>query len=59
MQDNMKRNNIRIIGIPEGEKGRCNDVDPGPQDPCAVEAIDKYTWTTEILWSKRDGMATL
>ena len=34
-----------------------------PQIPPAgsgvVAAIDKYTRTTEILWRKRDGMATL
>ena len=24
-----------------------------------MAAIDKYTQTTEILWRKRDGMATL
>ena len=24
-----------------------------------MAAIYKYTWTTEILWRKRDGMATL
>ena len=35
------------------------DVDPGPQDPCVVAAMDKFTQTTEILWRKRDGMATL
>ena len=31
---------------------------PGPWDPCAVAAIDKFTRTTKILWRKRDGMAT-
>ena len=35
------------------------DVVPGPRDPCVVAAVDKFTWTTEILWRKRDGMATL
>ena len=34
-------------------------VDPGPQDLCVVAAMDKFTRTTEILWRKRDGMATL
>ena len=35
------------------------DVDPAPQDPCVVAAMDKFTRSTEILWRKRDGMATL
>ena len=35
------------------------DEDPGPRDLCAVAAIDNYSWTTEILWRKRDSMATL
>ena len=35
------------------------DVDPRPQDPCVVAAVDKFTRTTEILWRKKDGMATL
>ena len=35
------------------------DADPGQRDPCVVAAMDKFTWTTEILWRKRDGMATL
>ena len=34
-------------------------MDPGLQDPCVVAAIYKYARTTEILWRKRDGMATL
>ena len=34
-------------------------MDPGPQDPCVVAAMDKFTQTTEILWRKRDSMATL
>ena len=24
-----------------------------------MAALDKFTWTTEILWRKKDGMATL
>ena len=35
------------------------DADPGPWDPCAVAAIDKFPRTTEILWRKGDGMAIL
>ena len=35
------------------------DADPGPQDPCVVATVDKFTGTTEILWRKRDGMAIL
>ena len=30
-----------------------------PAESAVVAAIYKYTWTTEILWRKRDGMATL
>ena len=36
-----------------------SDADPAAWDPCVVAAIDKFTWTTDILWRKRDGMATL
>ena len=35
------------------------DVDPSPQDPRVMAAMDKFTRTTEILWRERDGMATL
>ena len=35
------------------------DSDPGPQGPCVVAAINKFTGTTEVLWRKRDGMATI
>ena len=28
------------------------DEDPGQWDLCAVAAMDKFTWTTEILWRK-------
>ena len=31
-----------------------SDVDPGQQS-----AINKFTQTTEVLWRKRDSMATL
>ena len=34
------------------------DADPGPRDLCVVAAMDKFTQITEILWRKRDGMAT-
>ena len=37
----------------------CTDVDPDPSDPYAGPAVGRFTWTTEILWRKRDGMATL
>ena len=36
-----------------------DDADPGPWDLCVVAAMDKFTQATEILWRKRDGMATL
>ena len=36
-----------------------SDEDPGRQGPCVVAAMDKFTQTTEILWRKKDGMATL
>ena len=35
------------------------DADPSPWDLCVVAAVEKFTWTTEILWRKRDSMATL
>ena len=35
------------------------DADAGPQDLCVATAMNKFTWTTEILWRKRNGMATL
>lgn len=38
---------------------RSGDADPGRQDPCVVATMNKFTWTTEILWKKRDGMPTL
>ena len=34
-------------------------MDPSPQGPCVVTAVNKFTQTTEVLWRKRDGMATL
>ena len=34
------------------------DADPGPWDPCVVAAMDKFT-DYQVLWRKRDGMATL
>ena len=36
-----------------------SDVDPGRQGSCVVAVINKFTQTTEVLWRKRDGMATL
>ena len=36
-----------------------DDVDPGLWDLCVVAAMDKFTRTTEILWRKRDSMASL
>ena len=35
------------------------DEDPGLRDPCVVAAVDRFTQTTEILWRKKDSMATL
>ena len=35
------------------------DVEPGPWGLCVVAAINKFTWTTEVLWRKRESMATL
>ena len=35
------------------------DEDPGPWGPCVVDAANKFTRTAEVLWRKRDGMATL
>ena len=35
------------------------DVDSGPWGPCVVAAMNKFTRTAEVLWRKRDGMATL
>ena len=35
------------------------DTDPGPQGPCVVAMTNKFTWTKEVLWRKRDSMATL
>ena len=26
---------------------------------CVVDAMNKFTWTREVLWRKRVGMATL
>ena len=31
------------------------DADPGCQGPYVVAAMDKFTWTTEILWKKGMG----
>ena len=31
------------------------DADPGLRGPCVVAAMNKFTWTTEVLWRK--GMA--
>lgn len=36
-----------------------HDADPGPKYSCIVVAMNKYTWTTEVLWRNRDGMAAL
>ena len=43
----------------ERKKVKPTDADPGPRDPCAVAAIDKYTRTKEILWRERDCTVTL
>ena len=31
------------------------DADPGCQGPYVVAAMDKFTWTTEIPWRKREA----
>ena len=35
------------------------DADPSPPGPCVVDVTNKFTWTTEVLRRKRDGMAAL
>ena len=35
------------------------DANPGWQGPCVVAMTDKFTWTTEILWGKRDDRDAL
>ena len=35
------------------------DADSGQWGPCVVAAMNKFTQTTEVLWEKRDSMATL
>ena len=30
-----------------------------PVGPCVLDVINKITWTAEVLWKKRVGMATL
>ena len=37
----------------------CHDADPSLWGLCVVDAMNKFTWTAEVLWRKRDGMATL
>ena len=37
----------------------CFDVDFSQRGPCVVDAMDKFTGTAEVLWRKRDSMATL
>ena len=39
--------------------GAHGDADPSPRGPCVVDATNKFTQTAEVLWRKRDGMATL
>ena len=55
----MLKNILPIIFIYYNCHSFIFDADPGLRDPCVVAAMDKYTWTTEILWRKRDSMATL
>ena len=43
----------------KGTETSLADADSGPQGPCVVDAMNKFTWTTEVLWRKRDGTATL
>ena len=42
-----------------GQKNPAHDAGPGQWDPCLVATMDTFTQTTEILWRKRDSMATL
>ena len=37
--------------------GHKTNADSGPWVLCVVAATNKFTWTTEILWRKRDGIA--
>ena len=32
---------------------------PSQRAPCVVAVMNKFTWTAEVLWRERDGMATL
>ena len=36
-----------------------DDVDSGQRGPCVVAVTNKFTWTAEVLWRTRDGMAPL
>ena len=35
------------------------DADSSQRGLCVVAAVNKFTQTTEVLWRKGDGMATL
>ena len=35
------------------------DADSDQRGPCVVDVTNKFTQTAEVLWRKRDGMATL
>ena len=37
----------------------CPDADSILRSPYIVDAMNKFTWTTEVLWRKRDDLATL
>ena len=37
----------------------CIDVDTSLRGPCVVGVMNKFTWTAEVLWRKREGMYTL
>ena len=50
---------FRLASLPNVCLRDSFDADPGPRDLCVVAAMDKFTRTTEILWRKRDSMATL
>ena len=40
----LKKERKKFLGL--------SDADPSGQTPCVVAAMDKFTWTTEVLWRK-------
>ena len=41
------------------QKNLFTPMHPGLWGLCVVAAMNKFTQTAEVLWRKRDGMATL